>query len=63
MIRKLLCRLGIHKWKIKYNYFCCAPDDYCLSKECIKTIRCSQCNYFSRKGYICEFCGLVKKND
>lgn len=61
MIRRLLCLLGLHKWRAKTTIYCYAPDDYYLSKECRKTTQCTQCNYFSRKGYICEFCGKRKR--
>lgn len=56
MIRRLLCLLGLHAWKIKYNYYCNAPSS-CLSQS----ERCEDCTLYEVYTKECIYCGKVKK--
>lgn len=57
MIRKLLCLLGAHKWKIKYNAYCEYPSERCPYKN----RRCKDCSYYKVYSKECKHCGKVKK--
>lgn len=49
MIRKLLCRLGIHKWT-----FVCLECKKAKCKDCIFSKK-------ERSRLYCEYCGEIKK--
>ena len=55
MIRRLLCLLGFHKWKIKYNVYCEYPSERCPYRR----LACKDCNYYRAYTKECEHCGKV----
>lgn len=57
MIRKLLCWLGWHEWKIKYNSYCESPSIYYSCHGC----KCSDCSFYKVYTKECKHCGKVKR--
>jgi hypothetical protein len=56
MIRKLLCLLGAHKWKIKYNAYCEYPSERCPYKNRC----CKDCIFYKLYTKECIYCGRAK---
>ena len=57
MIRKLLCWLGWHEWKIKYNSYCESPSIYYSCHGC----KCSDCSFYKVYTKECKHCGAIKR--
>lgn len=60
MIRKLLCRLGFHK----YQYDCVLPRIKDHLKRNFLSSRCHlNCWHCEAHKKVCEYCGKVKQDD
>ena len=58
MIRRLLCLLGFHKWKIKYNIYCEYPSERCPYRN---KQTCKDCIFYKVYTKECIYCGAIKR--